>query len=65
MKLKLTVDKAAVLDSAQIDAAFDVIYADNVKKGKAAVILLPKAGSGYCGICTAGFKITAKPVENN
>ncbi|MCR4641353.1 MAG: hypothetical protein K5697_04910 [Lachnospiraceae bacterium] len=65
VKLKLTVDKAAVLDSAQIDAAFDVIYADNVKKGKAAVILLPKAGSGYCGICTAGFRITAKPVENN
>ncbi|MBR3306176.1 MAG: hypothetical protein IKI75_02830 [Lachnospiraceae bacterium] len=64
VKLKLTVDKSTTLDQSSIEAAFEVIYADNVEKGKATVILLPKAGSGYTGICSAGFKITAKPLEN-
>ncbi|MBR5419778.1 MAG: hypothetical protein IK115_01375 [Lachnospiraceae bacterium] len=52
-----------VLSSAEIEANFDIYYADNIEKGKATVILKAKAGSGYAGVCSGTFTITSMSLD--
>lgn len=52
-----------VLTGAEVEANFDIYYADNIEKGKATIILKAKAGSGYAGACTGKFTISAMSFE--
>ena len=51
------------MTGAEVEANFDIYYADNVEKGKATVILEAKNGSGYVGACAGVFTITAMSLE--
>ncbi|MBP5608377.1 MAG: hypothetical protein J6X66_08955 [Lachnospiraceae bacterium] len=52
-----------VLTGAEVEAKFNIYYADNIEKGKATIILKAKSGSGYAGACAGVFAITAMPLE--
>lgn len=62
-QLSVKLKDGTVLTGAEVEANFDIYYADNVEKGKATVILKAKNGSGFVGACAGVFTITAMSLE--
>ncbi|MBR6329499.1 MAG: hypothetical protein IKR68_07605, partial [Lachnospiraceae bacterium] len=62
-QLSVKLKDGTVLTGAEVEANFDIYYADNVEKGKATVILKAKNGSGLVGACAGVFTITAMSLE--
>ena len=56
VSLRVKIGRTALVQE-DIEKNFDIIYADNVEKGKATVILLPKADSQYTGAAAGTFMI--------
>ena len=63
IQLCLKIDKNTTLNAAEVAENFDIYYADNTAKGKATVILVPKAGKPYTGACAGTFKIVARKMK--
>lgn len=52
-----------MISGAEVEKNFDIIYADNIEKGKATVILKAKSDSDYIGACAGNFTIVSYPVH--
>ena len=52
-----------VISGAEVEKNFYIIYADNVEKGRATVILKAKETSDYIGACAGSFNIVSYPIH--
>lgn len=62
IELCLKIGRDKTLTGSEVAENFDIYYADNVEKGKAAVILKAKAGKPYIGACAGTFKIVSQKI---